>query len=325
MKTILVYGWFGQGNIGDELFKDAFARLITNVNFVFTTRIDVMSLKGIDAVIFGGGSFVYAKPNITNDALKLLKSIPVFYVGIGVEGNAIDPIHQSIMSFAEGVFIRSTQSFDEVKKINQRASVVEDIVFSLVSDVKIAKSQQKTILVMPNIETVPRWNSPHWMHVAWEHFKDEFAQSLDMMIEDFGFSVAFLPSCKNESMDDTWPACEIISRMQRRKNCSIYDVPNSKVSDITEIISQHQVVVSQRYHGIVLSRLAQRPCVAISHHDKLRYAFPSPEQNVSFYEISKSSLVNAVMTAQEKHHAIYTQDEASANFSKITELIKKAI
>lgn len=318
MKTILIYGWYGRSNIGDELFRDAFVKILPEFDLRFVSKIDVSVLKGVDAVIFGGGSFVYAKPNVTNDALLKMKSMPVFYVGIGVE-NVVDPIHQEIMKTSCGVFTRSQESLQLLNDLGIAAKYFPDIVFSLSENSVIKVAIKKSILVMTNIETVPKWSSPHWAHLGWDHFKDEFAQTLDCLVEE-GFKVDFLPSCVNETMSDTWPAGEILSRMTRRGKSKILNMPQAKIEDVTGTISKYSVVVSQRFHGVILSKLSQRPCVVIHHHDKLKNVFPAAEQSVSFYESSKALLLKAIKSAVDQK-----VDPFVADFSEVTKTIKNKL
>lgn len=318
MKTVLVYGWYGRGNVGDELFRNAFQRLLPDMNIKFVSRIEEQDLEGVDAVVFGGGSFVYARPHVTHEAMVKILTMPVFYVGVGVE-KTIDPAHQRLMKRAHAVFTRSTESLDLVRAYNPTAEHAEDIVFSLHDEAAPVETAEKTILVMPNLETVPKWSSPHWMHVAWDHFKDELAQALDVLVSE-GWTVSFLPSCRNASMDDTWAATEVLARMEKRSACKVLDVPEADVACISSVVSKHQVVVTQRYHGAILAKLSGRPCVMVHHHDKLKNIFPAAEQNVSFYASSKAVLLDAIKDASEQTVASFNTD-----FSKITEAIKEKL
>ena len=80
MKNIIVYGWYGQGNIGDELFADAFRNLFPDFNFTFVTKLNESILQKSDVVFFGGGSFLYAKPNISAADLEILKTKQIFNI-----------------------------------------------------------------------------------------------------------------------------------------------------------------------------------------------------------------------------------------------------
>src|SRR5512135_2835712 len=114
---VLVYGWYHKFNIGDELFIDCFKKLFPNFDFVFVDQIKSQSLDGIDAVFFGGGSFLGAQPNISNEALEILKKKPVFYLGVGIE-HSIHPTHIELLRLSRFNAIRSIDQVDRVKSIN---------------------------------------------------------------------------------------------------------------------------------------------------------------------------------------------------------------
>src|SRR5579864_6412775 len=113
MKKVLVYGFYHQGNLGDDLFVEAFQHLFPNVDFNFTESIDVDKLRDVDAVFFGGGSFLLERPNITEAALEVLKKKKVFYLGVGVEAD-IHPVYMELMSRA---LLIATRSIDQVERL----------------------------------------------------------------------------------------------------------------------------------------------------------------------------------------------------------------
>ena len=282
-KTILVYGWYHHENIGDDLFIEAFKSLFPNYNFIFVDHIKVESLQNIDAVFFGGGSFLGEPLPIKNTAWETLKSKKIFYIGVGAETDFHQDHHQ-LMTLAQLIAIRSNVNFDKVKNINPNTIIIPDLVYSLVvehSKYKIKKS----VLILPNISVVPTWNDDHWKHASWEYFKTELAQLLDFLVKD-NHTVNFLPLCTNVKLNDEWAAAEIISRMTCRKKNFLLEKRNS-LQSITELMSQYDVIITQRYHGIVLAELSKVPYISIYHHDKLKN---SRGCNLSYYGLSKDIL-----------------------------------
>lgn len=288
MKNILVYGWYGQGNIGDELFTDAFRNLFPDYSFTFVTKFNAELINKADAVFFGGGSFLYAKPNISDSDLKLLKEKKIFYIGVGIETD-IHPIHIDLMKIALLIATRSIEQVDRVKQINSNTRFAPDIVYSLQSKVVSNAVKDKSILVMPNISVVPKWNDIQWKHSSWNHFKSEFAQFLDLLVED-GYSLNFFSMCKNKQLDDDSAASEIINMMVHRNNT--YQVQNSPkdFASVTKLLSQYKLIITQRYHGIVLSEMVRVPYVAIHHHDKLKNSVPHEGKYISYYGTYKQEL-----------------------------------
>lgn len=286
--TILVYGWYNQGNIGDELFKQAFAILFPNYHLVFTPRITIALLKGASAVFIGGGSFLFAPPNMADGSLDILKQKKIFYLGVGAE-TEIHPVHRELMAQAQLIAIRSTVGLDEVKDINKNTICIPDIVYCLQSLVQKSEAQDKSVLIMPNLAVVPQWTDPHWKHVAWEYFKSEFSQYLDFLVDE-KYTVKFLAMCQNKKTNDHWAAIELINKMKNRKDDYLLEVKDNSISTITSIMSEYQTVITQRFHGIVLAEMIDIPVLAISHHDKLNYG----SNVISYYGTNKQILNNCL-------------------------------
>ena len=64
--------------------------------------------------------------------------------------------------------------------------------------------------------------------------------------------------------------------------------------EIRNIFSKYKVIITQRYHGIILAEMFGIPYVAIHHHDKLKNCQPANGQFISYYNFNKSALNNAI-------------------------------
>jgi polysaccharide pyruvyl transferase WcaK-like protein len=193
------------------------------------------------------------------------------------------------MKMARLIVTRSADQVERIKKINSNTRFAPDIVYSLQAQVSPALAKDKSILVMPNISVVPKWNDIQWKHASWNHFKSEFAQFLDVLVED-GFKLNFFSMCKNRSLDDDSAASEIINMMSHRNNTyQLRDTPKDFAS-ISKLLSQYKLIITQRFHGIVLSEMVRVPYVAIHHHDKLKNSIPHEGKYVPYYGAYKQEL-----------------------------------
>lgn len=200
MTKVLVYGWYHHGNIGDDLFTEAFSRLFINYQFVFTDSISLDKLTDIDAVFFGGGSFLSERPIIDSDAMdSLMLSKKIFYLGVGVESN-IHHEHLQLMSRARMIATRSPEQADKLRLICPNVKVIPDLVYSLQNQIVQSNKEPRSVLVMPNISIVPNRSGPHWKFASWNYFKSEFSQFLDWLVEN-DYQITRLPSspCVKES------------------------------------------------------------------------------------------------------------------------------
>lgn len=295
-KKILVFGFFkplqdrSRSNLGDTLFIDAFYALFPQYDFVFTETINEKNLIGIDAIFFGGGSFLGDKPRISPEALQLLLIKPLFYLGVGVEAY-IDPIHLQLMAHARMIAIRSIEQLERVRLINSQTCFLPDLVYALQAEVKQSPKLNQSVLIMPNVSVLPQSSAAHWKHAAWTYFKSEFAQFIDCLIEK-NYQPHFFSMCHAIKLEDDWAASELIGAMEKRNSQLLLSERPQDIEAITQLVSQYDLIITQRYHGIILAEMCKVPYIVISHHDKLKYA-QGNGTFLSYYGISKDQLLKA--------------------------------
>jgi polysaccharide pyruvyl transferase WcaK-like protein len=288
---VLVYGWYGKShnNLGDEFFIEIFRALFPSFQFTFVDHIFPALLKGQDAVFLGGGSFLDQASSISPSAIPLLKKMPLFYLGVGVETN-IHPWHEELLYAAKLIVLRSSAKAEEIRRINSNVIVATDLVYlhSLLAPQKTEKveTKAKSILILPNVSLVPQWHAEHWKHLFWEHFRHELAQFLDELI-DQGHHPKFFSMCQSKSLSDDWAALAIISTMKHRSSDLLLKVAPKTIQETLDVLAGYETVITQRYHGIVLAELAGIPYMAIAHHDKLANG---SSEAISYYEVSKAAL-----------------------------------
>lgn len=306
---VLVYGWFGHSNAGDELFKAAFKKLFPWCSFSFVERIDEESLREIDWVFFGGGSFLDQAPRITKEALGIIRSMPLFYVGIGSE-TSIHSIHMDLLKLAKVVAIRSSINLDAFLNINPQTIVIPDLVYALTDEVMQTTKIDRSILMLPNISVLPRYSDPYWQHVFWHKFKVEMGQFLDGMIEN-GYQVSFFAMCRDDELNDMGAIVELANGMKYRRT-KIIEVETS-IESLSRAFGSYECVITQRYHGKVLADMCSIPCITIAHHDKLLST-----SAISYFEFTKKKLLDQFGQYNGIHN------EGSVEFGRLIERVENA-
>lgn len=281
-NNILVYGFYNHKNLGDDLFIDAFKLLFPTLNFTFTDKLTEENLKTATAVFIGGGSFLSNKIEIKENAKKLLKTKKIFYIGVGAETD-IHEDHLELLKIAKLVALRSNVGIEKIP--NNNIFIIPDIVYSLSKTSKIDR-KKKSVLILPNIYTIPQNLDAHWKHSSWERFKFEFSQFLDYIVED-GYSISFFSMCDNKLHSDDNAAYEIISNMMHRNNSYII-----KTNDFNKLFSSYETVITQRYHGIILSEINRTNYISIYHHDKLKSSYLNEGKFISFYACCRRQFID---------------------------------
>ncbi len=294
MATALVFGWYGRGNVGDELMARALRSLFEprGVTLKFVDEFTEADVTACDGVIVGGGCVLQDSPIFEKKAWEMLSGNerPIFYLGVGFE-TAVNEMHRKLMNVARVIITRSANAPPGISNVHG----MPDLAYAL-PQVDLTPVGEG-LLVIPNVETLPTSSDPHWAHVGWERFKDEFAQFLDVVIDKFNTQPTFLLMCKNDAQDDIWPAHELISRMRRRSTKFNIVTAHADSVGMTAFFSAFKVVVTQRYHGIVLAQMAGVPHVSIDHHDKLKLAWPRKGVSLAYHGITKAQLEEAFKVA----------------------------
>lgn len=292
---ILCLGYYGNeaNNLGDELFKSAFQHLFPSFQFAFTDHITIDHLKTTDALFIGGGSLLDQAPQITEEALAAiialssLNKLPLFYLGIGAE-TIIHPIHQQLIKAAKLIAIRSPH-LEKVKAINNNAIQIPDLVYSL--EGKQAKRQDKSVLILPNATLIPKWNEEHWKHIAWSFFKIEMAQVVEYLINN-DYTVAFYSMGNGKEVNDVYAIDEILNATNYKDSNILTQLQG--ITANTTLFSTYQTIISQRYHGNILAEIAGTPFISIHHHDKLQSTYYNLGSFISYFEVSKNRILNAI-------------------------------
>lgn len=289
LQNILVYGWYSHGNVGDELFKEAYYKLFPELNLTFTDHITPSMLDQADGVFIGGGSFLNFPLNIKPDVIAQLKSKPLFYLGVGSETD-IHPMHQELIKQAILINIRNDVGLEKIKKLNKNVFVTLDLVYALSDEMISSAKIPNSVLIIPNISVIPQNKDPYWKHVSWNYFKSEFSQFIDFLIKEKCY-VDFLPFCVNNNSNDQWAAYEIINHMDNHNGQSVLN-PFYGIANVSRVISKYEMVITQRYHGVVISEMMGIPYISIHHHDKLKPTNKNVGKFISYYGTSKGDLID---------------------------------
>lgn len=302
---ILVFGWFNHQNIGDSLFTDAYKKLFPTLEFTFTDKFTDKNINAADAIFIGGGSFLGDDPQYSENCINLLKTKKLFYIGVGSETD-IHNTHLELFKTAKLIAIRTSDKIDLIKEINPNTILISDIVYCLYDSVQKIKKIPKSVLFLPNITLVPNNNDPHWMFASWEYFKSEFSQFLDYIIDD-KFIVKIFLMYNNPKASDTWAVIEIINKMKHR-NSSLLLEHTPDINDVFKLFSQYETVVTQRFHGIILSELAQTNYIALHHHDKLNKGPNNTGSFIPYYRLNKRKLLDEFYLSNNQSHLLIEPD-----------------
>lgn len=299
MAKLLVYGWYGHENLGDELMAEALRQILPGHALRFVDTLTVEEVKEADLVLVGGGSFLYAPIRVKGDILPVFSALSqkrVIYVGVGAETD-IHPHHVKLLEMSSAAFTRSKHPHQKwVDAAPSNTATLPDLTLCLEAQQNTTSASAKRLLYIPNAELIPTRSSPSYKKPAWEYFKSEISQTFDALIED-GWTITTAPFSDASGMRDQWAAYEVTAMCDKR-----WKIKNIDPSWITGIFEsqaaeycRHSVVLTQRFHGAVIAQATQTPCVVVHHVDKLEQA--QDTQKIPYYGVRKDMLLKNIKGA----------------------------
>lgn len=307
-KRVLVLGWYGKGNLGDESFKEAFQTLWPRHAFDFYDAVPPGANEQYDACMIGGGSFLDAGiPGI--EKLKL----PTAFVGIGACAlKDMKPAMAAALMDAKAVVVRDSASEAHLAKAGVECRGVGDLFFARPVPSSWIGRDSKAITVMLSEHVAPRGaDCPEWKAASWNWFCRELAGTLDELVGD-GYFVCFLPMSRTNEWDDTRAAAAVVTRM-RRASVVTWDMDPSEYDygdpdAVCRRIAESNLVISSRLHGAIFSAAVGAPCLAIAAHEKMEsFALDACVNQNSYYACSRGQLLAGVRGALKGDWAAQTK------------------
>lgn len=286
LKTkVLIIGYYGANNIGDEVLLDATIELINSVYdapkiTVLTNDIEdtikkrevagvhrnhymqiIKSIRDTDVVIGGGGSMLQ---NITSNQsliyyLAILWLSKLFGKKVALLGNGIGPLrttfYQNLTKYVlkklDAIVLRDVDSYNLLKQFNlTNIHLANDLVYTL-DEMKISTKLEKKILI-----NLRKWD-----------YDPSFIETMEKFIEyliseDFNVTLISFQS----GNDDL-----ILKGIYNRIDAVELNYFESTAYDkIMQEISSAELFIGMRLHGLIFSSIANTPFIGLSYDPKVR-------------------------------------------------------
>lgn len=293
MSEILVYGWYGHQNIGDELMAKALQKMLPEFELKFVDYLKKQDVENCKLLLVGGGSFLYAPIRGEIEAKELLDTKSIIYIGVGAE-TAVHAEHEQLLLKAKGIFIRN-KPCKQFQDITKNYQIISDLTLVFCSN-DYKKKPLKKLLYIPNAELLPNVNSSLWVKTAWDYSKSELCQTFDHLIED-GWSVTLAPFCNDKRTQDIWACHEIASYCKNRQKVDVLSTKwfgDCSFEIIREQYDQNSIVITQRFHGALIAQSTSTPSITIHHHDKLASLDKNITTLIPYYGLRKQLLLDSI-------------------------------
>lgn len=336
-KEVLILGYYGFGNWGDEATLSAIINMIRKTSN--KTKIDVLTynaretyetykvnsinrtnvikllytIKNCDIVICGGGTILQ---DITSSrslyyylliiwiAKKYNKKIVFFSNGFGpITKNK--KITLKVCNKANDIIVRDEKSRSMMLEIgiNKKIHVSTDIVFDFEKSPNIKKKNKIAI-------SLRQWDYS-------KHFIDEIAKAINKLIEK-GYYIDLISLHKNR---DEKVLGYLYSKINKKEYAYIYVAQNYK--QVMDRIGESKIMIGMRLHANIFALINDIPVIMMNYDPKieaLSYDFSQPIIYVDDIDVCKKllSFVKDIETNYiQKVEFIKQKTEQKRNLLKI--------
>lgn len=341
MKNILLAGYYGFGNLGDEAILEMVLKQLLQItdrrnitvlsgnkketskkyNISTIDRYNILSvikkLTGSDALVFGGGSLLQ---DVTSK-----RSIYYYLFLIRLAhfmGNKVIMLSQGIgpllneksrratsktLNLVDYITVRDKQSKDFLEQLG----IQENKIFLSADPVINFKAEEKTVEKTANNKKVC-FSIRNWKNA---NVSDKISK-VALRLTENNIECHFIPFYYNEDL-------ELITQIERYiGKKAVFYKERLSTNEAYDIIMDMNLLVGVRLHSLIFAAAAEVPFVAVSYDHKVDHFVESVNMNVacSIEDIDEKNLYEEIIKKLENE-----EDERqilSRNVKKLRETIK---
>jgi len=325
MSDIVISGYYGFGNAGDEAMLAAMIEVLTelasdiNITVISGNPEDTRKRHGVASIyrlnypeiarvlsnsqllISGGGSLLqdvtserslYYYLSIVMLAKKLNTPVMLYAQGIGpVRGRLARSAMRYIGNMVDLITVRDEGSQEELKRLQVTKPPICVTADPVLAMHQVDKQMGRTILHKAGVEG----NGPligisvrEWQD--WEHYKQVLAQVADQLAVEYGARIVFLPM--------QWPEDVAVSRKiaSRTEQGAIVLAEEYTTSELLSLVGNFDLLIGIRLHALIFAAVMHVPMVGISYDPKIeRFLETLGEHNIqTLQNITADKLLDAV-------------------------------
>jgi polysaccharide pyruvyl transferase CsaB len=307
MKNILLRGYYGYKNSGDDALFYTIVKKITefsNVKFTILSKSSLYYpkdctnltfnnpswrniLKGIfksDLLIFGGGSQIqdHGKMRLQLSLLKtyiivvLMKLLnkKVIFLGVSIgplETKIGKKIGKLILSKADYIVIRDELSFEYLKKINfdnQKIKLIPDLAINLVESLNINKKKINNKKIILGINLMPFFSMVKNNREKEKKILETISSSINIIVKEHpDIEIRMFSFQEDEEVNDYY-LLKIFQEMIERESSIIRYQSNPLI--LMEEISKCNRFIGMRLHSSIFAYACDVPQLILSYHPKCK-------------------------------------------------------
>ncbi len=271
---VLVVGYYGRDNLGDEMFKEAFLKLLPSHSLTFYNVDEVEKLTSnigslYDSIIVGGGDLIN---EYFQDKIKSIRSSfagCIYAIGIGIPYKEL--ISKNSLEPYDYVFVRNKSYLREICLAvgSERCHYLPDIVTSLVEGIPRLQPQAQ-VLASPSSEVgvylASSFNTPALVY--------NICRSIERLLEVTDYTFRLICFDTSEKEDGSPTDNSDVKIVTLIANCLtnarvIADTKRYTSSEMVDIISSQRMTICTRFHAHILSIVSGVPFLSFHYANKV--------------------------------------------------------
>ena len=301
MKNVLISGYYGFNNTGDEAMIETMGMLLAkkdcsltvlssnpektkelyNVHAYDRYKIKeiIKAIKGADLIISGGGTLfqditskksIWYYLGIVKIAQLLRKKVVVAYQGMGpIDTKFYRRMTKHILNKKSVLFVgmRDKQAMEYAKKIGIKEKKIvfsSDMIFMMKPPApeRVDKIIKDNVLNLKEDQKLIGFSVREWKD---KDRTDQLAEACDLIVERYNARIVFFPFHKPK---DAEISKIIMHKMKHEDMCTL--MPNRYLpSEILGAMGRMNVNIGVRLHSLIFSSVSNVPTIGISYDPKI--------------------------------------------------------
>jgi polysaccharide pyruvyl transferase WcaK-like protein len=221
---------------------------------------------------------------------------------------------------------RDTISSELVTRIGSKGlhPVFPDLAYSMrLPEPRPVPTDKKAVVV--GINPVPFYDGRYWATpnpARYQDYVDKFAR-FGQWLDQNGYSTLFFPT---QARADVLTIQDIRAAMNRGGNSTrmLEGLPIQSIGDLVTEIARADLVIANRYHGILLSLALNKPVLGVAYHEKSRALLEQVGQGDYVLNIGDFSFEELVEKFKALHaHAAQSKEEIAARIVPLREALDR--
>lgn len=288
--NVIVYGYYGMHNFGDDLFEYIFTKVFTTKHHnILIKSPDTLKFipDNTDVMICGGGDIV--NDYFMNKVVRLKakwekknkKHLPTYAISIGLsypEQIVAGNIHY--LDIFDHYIVRNKHDYNLLANRYGKKHVqyLYDLAFLLpfYNLYKIVRTTTKVGIFLAR----PIYKNG--TNKQYNNFIDQMAKLIDILSQNYIIELVACDQGNSNNNNDIYINNDVYNKLKCQSNVTIVDA--STHEQISELFSTYKFTICMRFHSHILSYITRTPFVSLSMTNKVKYFMN--DNNLNDYIVS---------------------------------------